>query len=103
MGMLQSHLSAVSQSQSFGEDTDPGGILSRLWLQPKVRHYQTQRSRTPIETSPKAPAAFAYLHLSSSRDPASRLGGSGYWSVRLKALLPRFLHVHPPFHWDTAD
>ena len=70
-GILQSHLSALSQSKSFGEDTDPGGILSRLWLQPKVRHCQTQRSRTPVQTSRKAPAAFAHLQLSSAFDPAS--------------------------------
>src|SRR4029450_11898429 len=75
MGILESHLSALSQSQSFGEDTDPGGILSRLWLQPKVRHCQTQRSHTPVQTSCKAPAAFAHLHRSSPGDPASHLGG----------------------------
>ena len=61
----------------LGEDTDPGGILSRLWLQPKVRHCQTQRSRTPVKTCRKAPAPFPHLQLSSAFDPASHLGGFG--------------------------
>src|SRR5215475_3169817 len=44
MGILQSHLSTVPQSQHGREDTDPRGILRSLWLQPKVCHRQTQRS-----------------------------------------------------------
>src|SRR5215475_7513360 len=54
-GIFPSHLSTLSQSQCFDEDTDPRRILSRLWLQLKVRHCQTQRSHTPVQTSRKHP------------------------------------------------
>ena len=77
MGILQVHLSALSQSQSFGEDTDPRRILSRLWLQSKVRHCQAQRSHTLVPTSRKALAPCPHLQLSSAFDPASRLGSVG--------------------------
>src|SRR5262245_7048394 len=77
MGILPSHLSTLSQSQSFGEDTDPGGILSCVWLQSKVRHCQAQRSHTPVQTSRKALAPCPHLQLSSAFDPASRLGSVG--------------------------
>src|SRR5262249_15520045 len=77
MGILQSHLSTLSKGQSFGEDTDPRRILSRLWLQPKIRHCQTQRSPTRVQTSRKTPAPLPHLQRSSAFDPASRLGGVG--------------------------
>src|SRR5262245_36557765 len=77
MGIFQGHLSALSQSQSFGEDTDPRRILSRLWLQSKVRHCQAQRSHTPVQTCRKAFAPCPHLQRSSAFDPASRLGSVG--------------------------
>src|SRR5262245_19564961 len=77
MGILQSHLSTVPQSQHGREDTDPRGILRSLWLQPKVRHRQTQRSFSSAKNSSQTTPALFPVHLSGPLDPASHLGGIG--------------------------
>src|SRR5262245_30251635 len=77
MGILQSHLSTVPQSQHGREDTDPRGILRSLWLQPKVCHRQTQRSFSSAKNSSQTTPALFPVHLSGPLDPASHLGGIG--------------------------
>jgi len=92
MGILQSHLSALSQGQSFGEDTDPGGVLSRLWLQPKVAiaklNGPAPQFKPPAKRRRRSPTYTAQaLSILQAIWEAS-----GYpWSVRLKALLPLWL------------
>src|SRR5215471_12715979 len=77
MGILQSHLSTVPQSQHGREDTDPRGILRSLWLQPKVCHRQTQRSFSSAKNSSQTTPALFPVHLSGPLDPASHLGSIG--------------------------
>src|SRR6266542_3507341 len=77
MGILQSHLSTVPQSQYGREDTDPRGVLRSLWLQPKVCNYQAQRSFSRAEYSSQTTPAFFQVHFSGPFDPASHLGGIG--------------------------
>src|SRR6516165_1153747 len=75
MGILQSHLSTVPQSQYGREDTDPRGVLQSLWLQPKVCHHQAQWSFSRAENFGQTTPAFFQVHFSGPLDPASHLGG----------------------------
>src|SRR6516164_7436638 len=75
MGILQSHLSTVPQSQYGREDTDPRGVLQSLWLQPKVCHHQAQWSFSRAENFGQTTPAFFQVHFSGPFDPASHLGG----------------------------
>src|SRR4029453_9667749 len=77
MGIFQSHLSTVPQSQFGREDTNPRRVLRSLWLQPKECHHQVHRSLSRAEHSSQTTQAFFEVHFSGPVDPASHLGGVG--------------------------
>src|SRR5262245_59910350 len=102
MGILQSHLSTVPQSQHGREDTGPRGILRSLWLQPKVCHRQTQRSFSSAKNSSQTTPALFPVHLSGPLDPASHLGSIGLPLVGAAKSAPAALAALAKTHFAIS-